>query len=414
MAWMTFRGRGTAIGYRPPTTGCRTFTSEPWGFSPREAEDPPGLKPWGSGWKQARSSGSPARTRRVNGDPPGRLPGPDADTLDDMTRRGRIGTVGGLLVLMVGLAIPASAQLVFEAAGERALGMAGAFVAVADDATAVHWNPAGLSAGQLAGVTIGWHQFQVGNQDAWPTDDVRRGRSTFTSLGTWPIGIAYGTTQRHRVSPGPGAGDVLSGESLRVSHVGVTVLQTVMEGLVVGSTVKFMRGSAAGGDVDAPTAGQALDRLADFDGRSRFTVDLDLGLMASAPHVRLGLAVKNLRAPEFGDGANGVAIRLPRQTRMGLAVLPADGLTLAMDLDLNTVDLMGDLRRMLAAGGEWALGSRIQVRSGVRWNLALDRRVTGAVGASVSVRQGLWIDGHYGRGQADESREFGVALRAGF
>src|SRR5690606_23301601 len=57
-----------------------------------------------------------------------------------------------VLLLVCGMfAAPASAQLVFESAGERALGMAGAFVAVADDATAVHWNPAGLAAGPFAG-----------------------------------------------------------------------------------------------------------------------------------------------------------------------------------------------------------------------------------------------------------------------
>ena len=32
----------------------------------------------------------------------------------------------------------------YESLGVRALGMGGAFVAVADDATAAYWNPAGL------------------------------------------------------------------------------------------------------------------------------------------------------------------------------------------------------------------------------------------------------------------------------
>ncbi len=328
-----------------------------------------------------------------------------------MTRWGRIGTIGGLVVLMVGSAIPVSAQLVFEAAGERALGMGGAFVAVADDATAVHWNPAGLASGQPAGMTIGWHHFQVGNQDAAAAAGARQGRSTLTSLGAWPLGVSYGTTRRTRLLEDEAG--ALAGQSLRVGYVGVTVLQTIVEGLVIGTTLKAVRGTVATGTVDAPTAGEALDRIADLDGRTRTTVDADVGLVASSPTVRLALAVKNVRAVQF-DAMAGSAIRLPRQARAGIAVLPADGLTLAMDLDLNTVDLMGDLRRMLAAGGELSLGSRVQVRSGVRWNLADDRRVAGAVGASLSVRRGLWIDAHYGLGRADESREFGVALRAGF
>src|ERR1700675_4353509 len=48
--------------------------------------------------------------------------------------------------LVVVSATPARAQL-YEAVGTRAQGMAGAFVAVADDATATWWNPAGLATG---------------------------------------------------------------------------------------------------------------------------------------------------------------------------------------------------------------------------------------------------------------------------
>ncbi len=46
------------------------------------------------------------------------------------------------------LARPASAQI-YETVGIRAQGMAGAFVAVADDSTATWWNPAGLATGAL-------------------------------------------------------------------------------------------------------------------------------------------------------------------------------------------------------------------------------------------------------------------------
>lgn len=316
-----------------------------------------------------------------------------------------------LLVLVAGIGSPASGQLLFEVVGERALGMAGAFVAVADDATAVHWNPAGLVSGPAVGMTVGWHQFQFGNQDAAAGPGYRQGQSTLTSLGALPVGISYGTTRRSRLVTGPD--DELVGESLRVGQIGATVLQSIVEGLVVGTTLKFIRGSTGAGPVDGPTAGDALDRASDLETDDEMTFDLDLGVMASTPKFRLGLTVKNLRSADVGAIAGNV-ISLPTQARVGVAVLPTDGLTLAMDLDLNAVDLMGDLRRVLAAGGELALGSRAQVRSGVRWNLADDRRMTGAFGASVSVYRGFWVDAHYGLGRSDESREFGVALRAGF
>jgi hypothetical protein len=98
---------------------------------------------------------------------------------------------------------------------------------------------------------------------------------------------------------------------------------------------------------------------------------------------------------------------------LGIAVLPTNGLTLAMDLDLETVDLRGDLRRVLALGGEGRMGRRLAVRTGIRWDLEGDRRLLGSAGLSLSIRPGIWLDGHYAHGRHVEDREFGAALRAG-
>ena len=46
--------------------------------------------------------------------------------------------------------------------GTRASGMAGAFVAVADDATAVYWNPAGVATGSLVSVVLDAGRIPVG------------------------------------------------------------------------------------------------------------------------------------------------------------------------------------------------------------------------------------------------------------
>ena len=48
---------------------------------------------------------------------------------------------------------PADAQAI-ETVGARALGMGGAFVAVANDSTATWWNPAGLAAGPFVDLTV--------------------------------------------------------------------------------------------------------------------------------------------------------------------------------------------------------------------------------------------------------------------
>ena len=66
--------------------------------------------------------------------------------------------MGRVLVCVAALATapsPASAQ-VFESLGTRALGMGGAFVAVADDATATYWNPAGVATGPTFNLLFDW------------------------------------------------------------------------------------------------------------------------------------------------------------------------------------------------------------------------------------------------------------------
>ena len=59
-------------------------------------------------------------------------------------------TISALLTLGIQ---PAAAQP-FEVVGMRALGMGGAFVAVANDSSATWWNPAGLAAGPFVDVAV--------------------------------------------------------------------------------------------------------------------------------------------------------------------------------------------------------------------------------------------------------------------
>src|SRR5688572_33180567 len=79
----------------------------------------------------------------------------------------------------------ASAQ-VTEATGPRALGMGGAFVAVASDSSATWWNPAGLAAGPFFDMSLA-RTVLSGASDlpAW-----RQKTSSF-SIATPPVGFAY-------------------------------------------------------------------------------------------------------------------------------------------------------------------------------------------------------------------------------
>jgi hypothetical protein len=302
-----------------------------------------------------------------------------------------------------------SAQQVTEATGTRALGMGGAFVAVADDATAVYWNPAGLVKGPPAGMTVGWLDFRTGDQAGPPVAGTTSRTSKFVSLGSWPIGLSYGNFHENALIAA--ADGTMRGETLAISEFGGTFVQTLAQGLVLGGTARYLRGKVLSSPLTGQTARDALNAASNLDGPSTGRFDVDLGLMADFGKARLGLSMRNLRDPSFGDAETSITLR--RHSRVGLAVLPITGLTLAVDLDLSTVDLQDGPRRILAMGGEDRLGRRWAVRSGVRWSVDGAKRTTAAVGASLAVHQGLWLDWQYTQGRLDGDRGFGVALRAG-
>src|SRR4029079_4464737 len=166
--------------------------------------------------------------------------------------------------------------------------------------------------------------------------------ASLTSVGTMPLGVSFQTITVTEVSASGAEVKVF-----RAKQYGVSILQSVLPGLVVGSTIRLIRGAQEAGPVGGPTLGDAFssgDQLA----RDRKTaVDLDVAVMATAPKLRVGLILKNLQPPHF-DSTPESSSPLPRQGRIGLAFLPRDGLTLAMDLDLNTVDLTGGLRQECA------------------------------------------------------------------
>jgi hypothetical protein len=319
--------------------------------------------------------------------------------------------ISGFLLLIGFLTGRASAQTSIEVVGSRALGMGGAFVAVADDPSAVFWNPAGLASGQPAGATIEWVRFRFGNQDATPSAGPWRRSAKFVSLGTWPIGMSYASVDEARLITG--ADGSLEAQRFSTKQYGATVLQTLVEGLVVGTTLKYVRGTVATGPALEATVNEALDAGAGRDGVSSGAFDLDAGAMFDGRVFRLGWTMRNLRSPSF-KGPAGTAIELKRQSRVGLAILPADGLIFAVDLDVTTADLTTGPRRMLAAGAEHVFSPRFAIRGGARWNLEGAHTTVGSVGASIALKPGTWLDGHFTHGRARGERGFGFALRAGW
>jgi len=289
--------------------------------------------------------------------------------------------------MLAGCAGSAAAQAAgaggMEVLGVRAQGMAGAFVAVADDATAAYWNPAGLGTGDF--VSLALERSHVGLPPSAGGDGPAV-RSGAVLIGTPPLGAGYYRLGSTHVVP-------------------VTVVQSFGDHLNVGGAVKGVWGQGV-------------------DGKTHARLDADLGLMLRTETVRVGLVLRNLAEPTFGPevvAAGDNRSRLERHARLGVAVFPRDGLTLAADVDLTTLDAHpGSMttadgrRRALAVGAEQKVAPRLVVRGGVRAQTIDGARPSASGGASVALTALLWADVQATGGGDRADRSWTIGLRAKF
>lgn len=331
-----------------------------------------------------------------------------------------------LSACVLALPVPAAAQVV-EAVGGRALGMGGAFVAVASDSSATWWNPAGLPAGPFFDMALGRTVLETDAQLP-----ATRHRVSSFALGTPPLGLSYYRFRITDIQPLDPTGQGTAGRedgragvpirSLAASYMGITLVRTLIPGVHAGTTLKYVRGTFRDGRDDSLAApAELLDRGEALNaGKAENRFDLDFGLLAVAGPVRLGAEMRNVRQPMFGGDTPGQSgMRLPRQVRAGLAFAPerAAGvpLTIAIDADLRTYETASGLRRAVAAGVEqWLLKKRLGVRGGARMNTVGERRRVATAGISLAIRQGTYVEGHAVRGGSDDERGWGVATRVTF
>jgi hypothetical protein len=310
-----------------------------------------------------------------------------------------------------------------DTAGSRAASLS-AFVAVADDVTAVVWNPAGLVHGPVFNLALDIGRF-TNEKPATRESTVSRGRGVLLAAGVPPLGLSYyRLTTTSAAGPGSAGSPMPDRQDQQVvlrvlttSHVGVTVLQSLGDYVTVGATAKLVRGSAGGGTTRTGNWNEALERAGALVGRGSTRGDVDVGVMAGAGHVRAGVVVRNVTEPAFAvaGGGPGERVALKRHVRVGLAVgdgWPGRARTiLALDADLTRVPHANGDRRDMAAGVErWFRDRRIGARGGLRVSTIGGARAVASGGASVAIRPGAHVDAHVAGGSG-AGRSAGVALR---
>jgi hypothetical protein len=221
----------------------------------------------------------------------------------------------------------------YESVGIRAQGMGGAFVGVADDATATWWNPAGVAAGP-------YFDFIASFDHPDATGDQRQ----YEFAGAFPaLGLSYYRLPLSEMQASLPTGDAGSSRQDQgyLSQFGATVGQSVGS-LVLASTIKVLN---AHGDTH---------------------VDLDLGAMLRVRNIRAGISVRNLHETTYGTGAD--ALSLQRIARAGVSITGNPGavsVTGAFDADLTSVrTAFGDARHLAGGGELWVWKKIIGVRGG--------------------------------------------------
>jgi hypothetical protein len=247
--------------------------------------------------------------------------------------------------------------------GARALAMGGAFVAVADDATASLWNPAGLALlndTRLSGMSTDLFGKGVTHQYVGAV-------TTFANLG---VGLSWERMSATSNTISGSEGDIGTAFTWVEQAIIGSLATNVMDIAMVGANVKYYMGDTGLGD-------------------SASGFGFDLGLLVS-----LGdMFVIGVNAMDLGgtpiDWSTGAADTVSGLYKAGLAMkLADDKLVLAADVDFDGLDI-GDTH----VGVEFQLIDELALRGGVVLTNNFQDYYF-AVGAGINVA-GLYVDAAY-------------------
>lgn len=284
---------------------------------------------------------------------------------------------------LLALSGEASAQTT-DAIGVRAQGMAGAFTAVADDATATYWNPAGLAGGALISGLL-----EYARPDRDFNETVRGVAAAYPALG-----VAYYRLPVSQIRVSTPTGGTLVGRQDQgvLSLYGATVGQSIGEHLVIGTTLKLLHAD---------------------DTRA----DLDVGVMATFGPARIGATLRDVAEPTFGGGAG--AFTLQRHARAGFALGSGTRgvigrATVSVDGDLTKTDTFRGEERNIAVGAEaWMPQQTLGIRGGFSKNTIGDGGTLWSGGLSLALRRGTYVDGYASTGDLVR-HGWGFSLRVTF
>ena len=260
-------------------------------------------------------------------------------------------------------------------AGARAQGMGGAFVAIADDASAVYWNPAGLERVQERGLTYN-------NMDLMKTG-ILYNYASFVQPTTWGgLGLSWSG-----LDASAAFGSFPYREASYSLSVAGRVQPSLSRGLDLSWGANLKYNSFAGGSEQVNSSERGLG--------------CDFGLLLARDQLHLGLAVRDLYTKLSGtlvvDGQRqATSTKVPVDVAIGASYKKAQAL---WSCELSEVFTSPTMH----LGVEYEVNSALSLRGGYGG---------GSFSAGLGVRTGYWVfDYAYSTHAVGDGQRFSVGLR---
>lgn len=231
----------------------------------------------------------------------------------------------------------------------RAIGMGQAFTAVADDASAVYWNPAGLNQMQGSEIAAEYDVFIETVTYNYFNAGFKMGNDFSLGLG----GKFLGTGLENEVNQAGVTTGATFGENY--DDIDVAAAYRLSYSFDVGITAKYITETLAS--------------------TSASTVAVDIGLLYKSPipHLKFGLDIQNL-----GPGLTFVSVPdpLPLTFKLGAAYeMFDDSFTMACDVDFPNDDAVA-----ASVGGEYWYKNTLAGRFGYQFQGSIDQNQLGIGG----------------------------------
>jgi hypothetical protein len=289
----------------------------------------------------------------------------------------------------------AGAQFLKIGVGARAVGMGETFVAVADDATAIWWNPAGV-----ARITQEGQSFLTLNHSTWPADLSHEFVGYAFTYRALPGAYAFSSTilqmdpipVRTEYSP-QGTGETFDAGSFNLA---LTWAKNLIDRFAFGLTAKYIHLGLEDENADG------------------FVVDIGTLYYTDYKTIRIGMAIQSLGpSMTFIDEA----FPMPTTFKVGAAM----DVYQATDHNLLTAfefDHPADNAERASFGAEytlkrWQPSVTLQVRGGYRYNRD-EEAATAGFGVEFPTGSASWMRVDYAWSQMgflDDTHKFSAELR---